>query len=238
MYSRPLSSTGSLLYPFSSLPSTPQFLLEASRESPTWPSLTPPPSQQPFEARKSVHFHVTTLQALDPQRPYTTSDGGVWSAGGGEDSRTTKKAKVDGVLEQIPPTYSPADEKTDADADAASTSPAPPAEPLTYDIIWCQWMLQHLSDSDLRSFFTRSSAALVADGFIVVKENVCAENDDGSENVWWDDEDKSITRSTLAYERVFREAGLEVVKCQEQEGLPEELFVVKMWALRVKSGGK
>lgn len=70
------------------------------------------------------------------------------------------------------------------------------------------------------------------DGFIVVKENVCADNDDGTEHVWWDDEDKSITRSTMAYERVFKEAGLDVVRCEVQEGLPAELFVVKMWALR------
>ncbi|CAO1637431.1 unnamed protein product [Sympodiomycopsis kandeliae] len=204
-----------------------KFLLEASRESSTWPSLTLPPSRSPLNARKSAHFHVTTLQALDPAHPYTTSDGGVYTAPNGEQKLLSKKSKLDDQ-EQIPPTISPAD--PDSPEDLPSTSAS--AEPLSYDVIWCQWMLQHLSDPDLRSFLNRSKKALVSDGIIVVKENVCSEQDDGSENVWWDEEDKSITRSTLAYERVFQEAGLNVVRCQVQEGLPDELFVVKMWALR------
>lgn len=39
-------------------------------------------------------------------------------------------------------------------------------------------------------------------------------------------------RSTQAYERVFKESGLTIVRDQIQHGLPDELFVVKMWALR------
>lgn len=39
-------------------------------------------------------------------------------------------------------------------------------------------------------------------------------------------------RSTKAYERVFMEAGLNVVRSEVQLGLPAELFVVRMWALR------
>lgn len=72
----------------------------------------------------------------------------------------------------------------------------------------------------------------LAGGMVFVKENVCGENEDGSEKTIWDDEDHSITRSVKAYERVFREAGLEVVDSQVQLGLPAELFAVRMWALR------
>lgn len=94
-------------------------------------------------------------------------------------------------------------------------------------------MLQHLSDEDLIAFLGRAKRSLVPeDGVIVVKENVCTENEDGTERVWWDEEDKSVTRSIQAYERVFKEAGLTVVKTDVQLGLPIELFVVKMWALR------
>jgi protein N-terminal methyltransferase len=69
---------------------------------------------------------------------------------------------------------------------------------------------------------------------IFIKENICSESpEDGvTERSIWDDEDHSITRSTNAYQRVFREAGLELVDTQVQLGLPEELFVVKMWALK------
>lgn len=70
-------------------------------------------------------------------------------------------------------------------------------------------------------------------GIIVVKENVLRDTDDGSEGVWYDDEDHSITRTPNAYERVFREAGLEIVSKRVQQGLPEELFPVMMWCLRV-----
>ncbi|PWN21840.1 hypothetical protein BCV69DRAFT_281755, partial [Microstroma glucosiphilum] len=285
-----------------------KFLVQAATEAPTWPSLQTAPSSSTSSPTqpKSVHFHISTLHALDPARPWSTSDGGIFlnpngsamaaiflnpngSAMAANGGGRNKRAKVDDKEKKlagqgaeggsdaalIPPVTAPsADAKSKSSASApdvevkseSSTTAAPPAsaalespeaEPLQYDVIWCQWMLQHLSDPDLISFLHRAKAALVKnvrpapsqeggdeeeeeakakeeepqDGVIVVKENVCTENEDGSENVWWDEEDKSITRSSKAYERVFREAGLEVVRCEVQEGLPEELFVVKMWAL-------
>ncbi|PWN29091.1 DUF858-domain-containing protein [Jaminaea rosea] len=166
------------------------FLAEAARLSSSWQSLTLPPSKQPFHARKAAHFHLSTLQALDPARPWSSADGGIYR-----------------------PPIAP--------------------NPLQYDVVWCQWMLQHLSDPDLLAFFARAKASLVPeDGVIVVKENVCPEMEDGSERVWWDEEDKSITRSTQAYERVFREAGLTTIRAETQMGFPQELYAVKMWALR------
>ncbi|KAE8230482.1 hypothetical protein CF326_g4515 [Tilletia indica] len=69
-------------------------------------------------------------------------------------------------------------------------------------------------------------------GIIVVKENICQEDEDGNERVVWDDEDHSITRSRKAYERLFEEAGMKIVKSEVQLGLPAELFEVRQWALR------
>jgi hypothetical protein len=40
----------------------------------------------------------------------------------------------------------------------------------------------------------QEKSVLSGAGCIFIKENVCSENEDGSENVWWDEEDKSITR--------------------------------------------
>ncbi|KAJ7452345.1 alpha-N-methyltransferase NTM1 [Mycena galericulata] len=107
-----------------------------------------------------------------------------------------------------------------------------------FDVIWCQWCLGHLSDPDLAAFLRRSHAALrdkeKGRSLIVVKENLCSDNEDGSPCVVFDEEDSSLTRSvmafhlTLAWKRVFEQAGLKLVHEQVQEGLPEGLYVVKM----------
>lgn len=117
----------------------------------------------------------------------------------------------------------------------ADDAPAPAAElPLVYDVVWCQWCLQHLSETDLKKFLRGAQAALqpARDGFeggvIVVKENVCREQTDGSESSWYDEEDHSVTRSQCTFERIFAEAGVEVVRCEVQRGFPEELFPVMM----------
>ena len=196
-----------------------KFLQEAKKQSTTWPQIQTPPSKSPFQARKAVHFHCSTLQDIEPSRPYSSAP----RIGDGD----------------IPPTVSIDDEQQSVSEVAPDAQPpqqdgvaGSQQEPYTYDLVWAQWCLQHLSDKDLIAFLKRSKAALKQDGIIGVKENVCTEEADGTERVWYDDEDHSITRSTKAYERVFQQAGLEIVKCEVQFGMPAELFVVKMWALR------
>ncbi|KAJ1029487.1 hypothetical protein NDA13_002734 [Ustilago tritici] len=194
-----------------------KFLLEAKKQSSSWPQIQTPPSKSPFQARKAVHFHCSTLQDIEPSRPYSTAQ------------------PVEGS-NTISPTVSIDDEQSSTELPATDAKKGGVAglkvEPMTYDLVWAQWCLQHLSDKDLIAFLKRSKAALKPAGIIGVKENVCSEETDGTERVWYDDEDHSITRSTKAYERVFKEAGLEIVKCQVQFGMPAELFVVKMWALQ------
>ncbi|SPO22014.1 related to TAE1 - AdoMet-dependent proline methyltransferase [Ustilago trichophora] len=195
-----------------------KFLLEAKKQSASWPQIQTPPSSSPFQARKAVHFHCSTLQDIEPSRPYSTAQ------------------PVDGG--SIPPTVSIDDDASTTTSTSVAESDTAPTEsegvagsqtePVTYDLVWAQWCLQHLSDKDLISFLQRSKAALKPGGVIGVKENVCTEEADGTERVWYDDEDHSITRSTKAYERVFNEAGLDIVKCEIQFGMPAELFVVKM----------
>jgi protein N-terminal methyltransferase len=67
-----------------------------------------------------------------------------------------------------------------------------------FDIIWCQWCLGHLNDADLLAFFRRSRAALREredkGGFIVVKENLCRNDEDGGPRTSFDQTDSSITR--------------------------------------------
>ncbi|KAF5330898.1 hypothetical protein D9619_005631 [Psilocybe cf. subviscida] len=103
-----------------------------------------------------------------------------------------------------------------------------------FDVIWCQWCLGHLSDSDLILFLQRSLESLNdhARSLIVVKENVCSDGPQGEPVEMFDEEDSSLTRSDAAWKLVFKRAGLDLIKDQVQEGLPEGLFVVKMYALK------
>lgn len=184
--------------------STSQLLSEAARSAPSWPTIKSAASNG---SARTVHFHLATLQDFDPSA-YTSS--------------TEAHEAVSG----------------------AGTPFTAEEQGAKFDVIWAQWCLQHLSDADLVAFFERAKASLVpassdateqsaknavlsGAGCIFVKENV-AQDDGNEEYVWYDEEDKSITRSTLAYERVFAEAGLEIVRCEVQLGLPEELFAVKM----------
>ncbi|KAI0065382.1 DUF858-domain-containing protein [Artomyces pyxidatus] len=108
----------------------------------------------------------------------------------------------------------------------------PDAEEAGFDVVWCQWCLMYMSDADVVAFFRRAKAALRGeDSVVVVKENVCQPAPDGGETAEFDEEDSSITRSDLAWKRVFRDAGLTLVHEKVQEGLPAGLFTVKMYAM-------
>ncbi|KAJ2718677.1 hypothetical protein GGI07_005647 [Coemansia sp. Benny D115] len=95
-----------------------------------------------------------------------------------------------------------------------------------YDVIWCQWVLSHLTDEDLVSFLRRAAGGLAAGGLICVKENVVAQG------YVVDTDDSSVTRSKAIFESIFKAAGLTVVGRQTQTGFPHGLFAVNMWALR------
>ena len=63
-----------------------------------------------------------------------------------------------------------------------------------FDVLWCQWCLGHLSDSDLTNFMRMCKNALRdPQSFIVVKENLCAQLGDEPRAVF-DKEDSSLTR--------------------------------------------
>lgn len=64
-----------------------------------------------------------------------------------------------------------------------------------FDVIWCQWCLGHLNDTDLVAFFKRCRASLrdPDKGIIVVKENLCLDTD-GLPTIVFDDDDSSLTR--------------------------------------------
>jgi len=136
---------------------------------------------------------------------------------------------VEAPLQKIDPLTIPKDSVVLGHSGASFDS-----ETRQFDIIWCQWCLGHLSDQDLVAFFQRAKCALNAlpDSVIVVKENLCRDGEDGSPRCVFDNEDSSLTRSNAMWLQLFSKAGLRVIAQKLQNGLPSELYKVKMYALR------
>ena len=93
-----------------------------------------------------------------------------------------------------------------------------------YDLIWCQWVLTHLTDDDLVEFLKRCKAA--SPQYIGVKENVSIGT------VVFDEEDSSMTRPDHLWKEIFERAGLKLVSESRQNAFPSHLFEVKMYLLK------
>ncbi|KAL3229718.1 hypothetical protein RNJ44_01854 [Nakaseomyces bracarensis] len=96
-----------------------------------------------------------------------------------------------------------------------------------YWLIWCQWCVGHLPDEELVKFFKRCIEGLQPNGTIVVKENNTPSNTDD-----FDDTDSSVTRSDAKFKELFEQSGLKLIATDRQKGLPEELYPVRMYALK------
>ncbi|RLN59373.1 hypothetical protein BBJ28_00005339 [Nothophytophthora sp. Chile5] len=97
----------------------------------------------------------------------------------------------------------------------------------SYDLIWLQWVLVHLTDVDCVRFLRRCKQALTPHGFVVIKENIFQHG----EPYDLDRQDSSITRSAVYYKSLFQQAGLTLLAERRQRHFPEELYPVKMYAL-------
>ncbi|RNF24946.1 SAM-dependent methyltransferase [Trypanosoma cruzi] len=100
-------------------------------------------------------------------------------------------------------------------------------KPNTYDLIVIQWTAIYLTDDDFVKFLAHCKTALTLRGYIFFKENCSCD-----ERFVVDKEDSSLTRSDAHYKRIFAAAGVEVVKETMQKEWPDDLFKVKMYALR------
>ncbi|KAL7626302.1 hypothetical protein AAE478_003073 [Parahypoxylon ruwenzoriense] len=105
----------------------------------------------------------------------------------------------------------------------------------TYDLVWNQWCVGHLTDHQLEAYLRRCSGALSkgdngkATGVIVVKENLSTSGED-----LFDELDSSVTRQDETFREIFEKAGLRIVKTELQHGFPHELYPVRMYALKPK----
>jgi protein N-terminal methyltransferase len=86
-----------------------------------------------------------------------------------------------------------------------------------YDLIWCQWVFQYLTDADMIRFLRRASAGLGENGLMVVKENVSFSAADSARKGAFSylnvdpDGDKYHLRNPKRHEDIFSKAGLRVV---------------------------
>lgn len=99
----------------------------------------------------------------------------------------------------------------------------------TYDVIWTQWVLGHLTDTDLEVFFRKMACGLKPNGVIVVKENVTS-----SGTVELDEQDSSVTRPESLLLSIIDKAELKVLRNVKQPNFPKGLYEVRMLCLKPK----
>ncbi|KAH8277701.1 hypothetical protein KR018_003748 [Drosophila ironensis] len=96
-----------------------------------------------------------------------------------------------------------------------------------YDLIWCQWVLGHLTDRDLVTFFRRMRQGLAPGAYFCMKENVSS-----SKKTIEDEQDSSVTRPLENYEHFLKDAGFRIVRKVRQQNFPKGLFPVYMIACK------
>lgn len=97
----------------------------------------------------------------------------------------------------------------------------------TYDIIVVQWAAIYLTDEHFIEFFAKCRNALKAGGIIFFKENTSSVN-----KFIVDKDDSSLTRSDAHYKALFEASGVTLIHEAFQKEWPQDLFPVKMYALR------
>lgn len=104
-------------------------------------------------------------------------------------------------------------------------------EPATYDLVWVQWVAMYASDDELLAFLGECIKTIKPDtGLMGFKENTLR----GEREPDVDMLDHSIVRSDAHLQRIFKEAGLEVIEATMQKNFPEGLYPVRMYLLRPK----
>lgn len=101
----------------------------------------------------------------------------------------------------------------------------------TYDLIWNQWCVGQLTDSQLVAYLKSLPRFLNEGGWIIVKENLS--NHHLGEDVY-DPDDSSVTRTDVKFRKLFEDAGMKIVATELQKGFPKDLYPVRAYALQPK----
>uniref|UniRef100_A0A7S2FMT8 Alpha N-terminal protein methyltransferase 1 n=1 Tax=Haptolina brevifila TaxID=156173 RepID=A0A7S2FMT8_9EUKA len=106
------------------------------------------------------------------------------------------------------------------------------AAPAAYDLVWAQWVLGHLTDTDVVGLLARSREGLRPGGAIVVKDNTALPSDcDVGGTYLLDQENAAVIRSHAHLRSLFKLAGLKMAKTAVQDNFPEDLHPVRMYWL-------
>lgn len=106
---------------------------------------------------------------------------------------------------------------------------------IPYDLVAICWTLMYMTDDDIVSLLRQIVLALSRTNrfaTIFVKENVAV---DPQYDFYFHSDDHGLMRTAEHYERLFRTAGLRVVKSQMQQEWFDDLFPMRMFALRPQS---
>ncbi|BAB09152.1 unnamed protein product [Arabidopsis thaliana] len=95
-----------------------------------------------------------------------------------------------------------------------------------YDVIWVQWCIGHLTDNDFVSFFNRAKDLFWIKRIIASPDRIHTSNSSFA-NVGY-----------ISIEQRNLQSFLQNHNFQDQKGLPQELFAVKMYALTVDTPPK
>ncbi|KAH3744980.1 UPF0351 protein C9orf32 [Pelomyxa schiedti] len=98
-----------------------------------------------------------------------------------------------------------------------------------YDVIWVQWVIIYLNDTDFVSFLRAAKSALNTQGVIIVKDNVTQAST--GQGFWVDKSDNSVIRSDNYNRWLFTQAGLNLVRVRPQPHFPKELLPVMCYVL-------
>jgi protein N-terminal methyltransferase len=101
-----------------------------------------------------------------------------------------------------------------------------------YDMVWHQWCICQLPDTQVVDYLIRVQTALVPGGWIVIKENLVGREAEGDA---YDHTDNTVTRSDRKFRNLFKQAKLEVVRGELQRGMPRNLYRIVMYALQPAS---
>lgn len=103
-----------------------------------------------------------------------------------------------------------------------------------YDLIWIQWVIGHLTDSEFVDFLRRCARGLRPGGWIMLKDNNASPKEPGLVDGHYlvDEDDHSVMRTNSLVKGLIDEAGLELVKETRQTRFPQELCTVRMYALK------
>ena len=86
----------------------------------------------------------------------------------------------------------------------------------SYDIVWAQWVLGHLTDRDVASLLTCCRAALRPGGAVIVKDNTAPPKDcdQGGGRYLLDEENAAVIRTYTHIRALAKIAGLKLSKTQ------------------------